>query len=639
MISLGYKVNEIQRKSIKKIIFYRMNKKKFVSLPSENLYKQHLNMKDFFKYTLATIVGIVILSVIAGIMFMITIAGIVASSSASTKAEKNSVFVLKLDGTISERAEDGGPLSALLGQVDMEAMGLDDIISAIRKAKDNENISGIYIEGGAATFDSPATAQQVRDALKDFKESGKWIMAYADHYMQSAYYVCSVADSVLLNKTGMVDFKGLGGKGYYLTGLYEKVGVKYQATRVGKYKSAVERQTRKEMSAEDREQREAYLQGVWQHMLKDMAESRGLSTDQLNQVADDSIMIFASVDDYVKTGLIDGYMYPDEVKNIVKQKLGLDEDKDIKQLSLSDMKELATKKNDKGDKIAIYYAYGEIIDEVASGFTTEHSIVGQTTVNDLKELADDEKVKAVVMRVNSPGGSAVASEQIWRAIKQLKEKKPVVVSMGGLAASGGYMISAPASYIVAEPTTLTGSIGIFGLIPNASTLVSDKLGVTWDGVTTNKYGNYENDMIFSKDNADVMKYMQTYVDRGYDTFLGIVADGRGMTKEEVNEIGQGRVWVGTDALGLKLVDQLGSLDDAVSKAAELIESEEYYTATYPAKTDWFDNLLSSEKEKGTYLDAELKATLGELFEPVMELRRDMSRNRLQARLPFDAKVK
>ena len=596
-------------------------------------------MKEFFKYTLATIVGIVILSVIAGIMFMISIAGFVASGSASTKAEKNSVFVLKLDGTISERAEDGGPLATLLGQADMEAMGLDDIISAIRKAKENENISGIYIEGGAAVFDAPATAQQVRDALKDFKESGKWVLAYADQYMQSAYYVCSVADSVLLNKTGMIDFKGLGGKGYYLTGLYEKVGVKYQATRVGKYKSAVERQTRKEMSPEDREQREAYLQGVWQHMLKDMAESRGVSVEQLNQVADDSIMIFASVDDYVKAGLIDGYMYPDEVKNIVKQKLGIDEDKDIKQLTLSDMMNLTTKKKNKGDKIAVYYAYGEIIDEVASGFTTEHNIVGQTTVNDLKELADDEKVKAVVMRVNSPGGSAVASEQIWRAIKQLKEKKPVVVSMGGLAASGGYMISAPASYIVAEPTTLTGSIGIFGLIPNASTLVSDKLGVTWDGVTTNKYGNYENDMIFAKDNAEVLKYMQTYVDRGYDTFLGIVADGRGMTKEEVNEIGQGRVWVASDALGIKLVDQLGSLDDAVSKAAELIGSEEYYTATYPAKGDWFDSILSSDDDKGSYLDAELKATLGDLYQPVMELRRDMSRNRLQARLPFDAKVK
>ena len=596
-------------------------------------------MKDFFKYTLATIVGIVILSVIAGILFMISIAGLVASGSASTKAEKNSVFVLKMDGIVSERAEDGGPLNAILGQADMETLGLDDIISAIRKAKDDDNIRGIYIEGGAATFDAPATAQQVRDALKDFKQSGKWIIAYADQYMQSAYYVSSVADSVLLNKTGMIDFKGLGGKGYYLTGLYEKLGVKYQATRVGKYKSAVERQTRKEMSAEDREQREAYLQGVWQHMLKDMAESRGLTAEQLNKVADDSVMVFASVDDYMKAGLIDGYMYPDEVKNIVKQKLGLDDDEDIKQLTLSDMEALVTKKKNKGDQIAVYYAYGEIIDEMASGFMSEHNIVGQTTVEDLKKLADDDNVKAVVMRVNSPGGSAVASEQIWRAVKQLKEKKPVVVSMGGLAASGGYMISAAANYIVAEPTTLTGSIGIFGLIPNASTLVSDKLGVTWDGVTTNKYGNYENDMIFAKDNAEVMKYMQSDVDRGYDTFLGIVAEGRGMTKEQVNEIGQGRVWVGSDAIGIKLVDQLGSLDDAVKKAAELVESEEYYTADYPAKTDWFDSLLSTDEEKGSYLDAELKATLGELYEPVMELRRDMSRNRLQARLPFSTMMK
>lgn len=596
-------------------------------------------MKDFFKYTLATIVGIVILSVIAGILFMISIAGLVASGSASTKAEKNSVFVLKMDGIVSERAEDGGPMAAILGQADMESLGLDDIISAIRKAKDDDNIRGIYIEGGAATFDAPATAQQVRDALKDFKQSGKWIIAYADQYMQSAYYVSSVADSVLLNKTGMIDFKGLGGKGYYLTGLYEKLGVRYQATRVGKYKSAVERQTRKEMSAEDREQREAYLQGVWQHMLKDMAESRGLTAEQLNKVADDSVMVFASVDDYVKAGLIDGYMYPDEVKNVVKQKLGLDDDKDIKQLTLSDMGALVTKKKDKGDQIAVYYAYGEIIDEMASGFMSEHNIVGQTTVEDLKKLADDDNVKAVVMRVNSPGGSAVASEQIWRAVKQLKEKKPVVVSMGGLAASGGYMISAGANYIVAEPTTLTGSIGIFGLIPNASTLVSDKLGVTWDGVTTNKYGNYENDMIFAKDNAEVMKYMQSYVDRGYDTFLSIVADGRGMTKDQVNEIGQGRVWVGSDAIGIKLVDQLGSLDDAVKKAAELVESEEYYTADYPAKTDWFDSLLSTDEDKGSYLDTELKATLGELYEPVMELRRDMSRNRLQARLPFSTMMK
>jgi len=595
-------------------------------------------MKDFFKYTLATIVGIIILSVIAGIMFMISIAGIVASGSASTKAEKNSVFVLKLNGTVSERAEEDSPLTSLMGQADMEAMGLDDIVSAIRKAKDDDNIRGIYIEGGAATFDAPATAQQVRDALKDFKESGKWILAYADQYMQSAYYVCSVADSVLLNKTGMIDFKGLGGKSMYMTGLYEKLGVRYQATRVGKYKSAVESVTRKDMSESDREQRTAYLQGVWQHMLKDMADSRGVTAEQLNQVADDSVMVFASVDDYVKVGLIDGYMYPDEVKDIVRQKLGIGEDDDINQLTLSDMKELKSKQKDKGDKIAVYYAYGEIVDEMARGFMAEHTIVGQSTVEDLKELADDEKVKAVVLRVNSPGGSAVASEQIWRAVKQLKEKKPVVVSMGGLAASGGYMISAGANHIVAEPTTLTGSIGIFGLIPNASQLASDKLGITWDGVTTNKWGNYENDLVFSKENADVIQYMQSYVDRGYDTFLSIVSDGRGLTKEQVHEIAQGRVWVGSDALGIKLVDQLGSLDDAVSKAAELAGSEQFYTAAYPEKTSWMDNLLSSDEDKGSYLDSQLKATLGDLYEPIIELRRDMSRNRLQARLPFSLRV-
>lgn len=591
-------------------------------------------MKDFFKYTLATICGIIILSVIAGIIFMISIAGIIASGSASTNVEKNSVFVLKLNGTVSERTESGSPLATLMGQADMEAMGLDDIVSAIRKAKEEDNIKGIYLEGGDTQFDAPATAQQIRDALQDFKQSGKWIIAYADHFMQTSYYVCSVADSVLLNKTGMIDFRGLGGKNYYLTGLYEKLGVKYQATRVGKYKSAVEQQTLKQMSDNDREQRTAYLQGIWSHMLKQMAQSRHTSPEALNKLADDSIMIFASVDDYVKAGLIDGFMYPDEVKAVVKKKLGIDDDKDIKQLMLSDLISLPKKQKNKGDKIAVYYAYGEIVDQVASGFMNEHAIVGSEVVEDLNKLAADKDVKAVVMRVNSPGGSAVASEQIWRALKQLKEKKPVVVSMGGLAASGGYMISAPASYIVAEPTTITGSIGIFGLVPNLSGLVGDKLGVTWDGVTTNKYGGYETDLMFAKDNSEALHYMQTYVDRGYDTFLSIVAEGRGLTKEQVHEVAQGRVWVGTDALPIKLIDQIGSLDDAVKKAAELAEVKEYHTSSYPGKTEWFESLLANDK-KGSYLDAELKLTLGKLYEPIMELRRDKSRNRLQARLPFE----
>ena len=596
-------------------------------------------MKDFMKYTFATICGIVILSVIAGILFMISIAGIVASGSAGTKAQKNSVFVLKLDGMVTERSEDGGPMSMLLGQADMQMMGLDDILSSIQKAKDEENIKGIYIEGGATEFDSPATAQQIRDALKDFKQSGKWIIAYADQYMQASYYVASVADSVFLNKTGMIDFKGLGGKSYYLTGLYEKLGVKYQATRVGKYKSAVEQVTRKDMSDNDREQRLAFQQGIWKHMLNDMADSRGVTPEALNQLADDSIMVFANVDDYVKSHLIDGYMYPDSIRSLIKGKLGVAEDKDVKQMMLADMISLPSKQKEKGEKIAVYYAYGEIVDEMASGFMSEHAIVGSTVVEDLKKLADDKKVKAVVLRVNSPGGSAVASEQIWHALKVLKEKKPVVVSMGGLAASGGYMISAPANYIVAEPTTITGSIGIFGLIPNYSTLVTDKLGVTWDGVTTNKHGDYETNLVFAKENSQEISYMQSYVDRGYDTFLSIVADGRGMTKEQVHEIAQGRVWVAQDALPIKLVDQLGSLNDAVKKAAELAKLDEYYTAPYPEKTDWLSQLMSSEEQKGSYLDAELRQVLGELYEPYLEVRRDQQRNRLQVRLPFSVKMK
>ena len=596
-------------------------------------------MKEFFKMVFATMCGIILLSVISGILFMISLVGMIASSSAKTQVEENSVFVLKLNGMIQERTEDNSPLSMLLGQADMGEMGLDDILASISKAKDEDDIKGIYIEGGAAVFDSPALAQQLRDALLDFKKSGKWIFAFADQYTQASYYVASVADSVFLNKTGMIDFKGLGGKNQYMTGLYEKLGVKYQATRVGKYKSAVESVTRKDMSDNDREQRTAYLQGIWQHMLKDMANSRKLSAQQLDQLASDSIIAFANPQDYVKARLIDRTMYPEQIKMVVKAKLGIDQDDDINQLLLEDMISVKSKKKDKGEKIAIYYAYGEIIDQMTSGFSTSASIVGNKTVEDLQKLADDDDVKAVVLRVNSPGGSAVASEQIWHAIELLKEKKPVVVSMSGLAASGGYMISAGANYIFAEPTTITGSIGIFGLVPNFSELVTDKLGVTFDGVKTNRYTDYEEKLIFDKENAEEIHNMQSYVDRGYETFLSIVAQGRNMTRDEVDSIAQGRVWLATDALPIHLVDKIGSLDDAVKKAAELAKIEdEYYTSAYPGKRDWTDNLFNEEKNKGSYLDGQLREVLGDLYEPVMQLRQAQQRNRLQARLPFSTRI-
>ena len=604
-------------------------------------------MKQFFKMTLATICGIAIFLLITGLFLVISLAGMLASESVPTKVEDNSVFVIKLSGSISERAEGSTPFDAVLGMNDMSAMGLDDLIASIRKAKDNDDIKGIYLEGGLTEFDAPATAQQLRDALKDFKTSGKWIVAYADMYMQANYYVVSVADKVYLNAEGNVDFKGLGGKGEYLKGLYDKIGVKYLTAKVGKYKSYVERNTLTGMSDYDREQRTAYLNGIWQYWLKEIAESRKVTPEQLNQLANDSIMAFANPDDYLTAKLVDKILYPEELKAEIKDRLKLGKDDDIHQLTLADMLNVKAEKNDDGDQIAVYYAFGSIVDSEVTNLINGggHCIVGTKTAEDLRKLADDDDVKAVVFRVNSGGGSAVASEQIRHAIKLVKAKKPVVVSMGGAAASGGYWISSPANCIVAEPTTITGSIGIFGLIPNFSGLVQDKLGVTFDGVTTNKYSDYETDLIIGKDPGEIMKHMQTYVDRGYQNFLNIVSEGRGMKPAQVDSIGQGRVWLATDAIKLKLVDQIGSLDDAVKKAAELAKAKEYHTKSYPDKGNWLDTFLSKdEKNKGSYLDGklqeELKALLGDFYEPVMEIRQAVKNgNTLQARILEDVRVK
>ena len=603
-------------------------------------------MKQFFKMTLATVCGIAIFLVVTGFFLTISLLGMIASDSASTKVKENSVFVIKLDGTISERAEEDSPINEILDMGDMSAMGLDDLICAIRKAKDNEDIKGIYLEGGALAFDAPATAQQLRDALKDFKKSGKWIVAYADHYYQASYYVASVADNIYLNDHGNIEFKGLGGKGEYLKGLYDKLGIKYMVAKVGKYKSYVERNTQTGMSDYDREQRTAYINGIWNYWLKEMAEGRKLNAETLNQLANDSIMGFADPKDYVKAKLIDKVMFPEEIKAEIQKRLKIDKDDDINQLTLSNMLNVKSEKKDDGEKIAIYYAYGSIVDNETTNLVNGggHCIVGKTTAADLRKLADDDDVKAVVFRVNSGGGSAVASEQIRHALKLLKAKKPVVVSMGGVAASGGYWISSPANYIFAEPTTITGSIGIFGLIPNFSGLVTDKLGVTFDGVTTNKFSDYETDLILGKDNDEIMKHLQTYIDHGYQQFLDIVSEGRGMKPAEVDSIGQGRVWLANDALKIKLVDKLGSLDDAVKKAAELAKAKEYHTVAYPNEGSWFERFMPNEENKGSYLDSriqqEFKALLGDLYEPLMEIRQTLKgSSRMQARMLDDVRVK
>jgi len=590
-------------------------------------------MKDFIKYVFATVTGIIVFSLIMGILFVISIVGLAASSASSIPVEDNSVFTLSLSGQVNERAEED-IIGLMMGQVS-ENIGLEDIISSIKKAKDNEDIKGIYIESGLFSSDSPASAHAIREALLDFKKSGKWIVAYADSYTQTTYYICSVADKVYLNPQGIVDWHGLAANPMFLKDLLAKFGVKYQLCKVGKYKSAPEMMTADGMSEPNREQVTAYMSGIWKVMLKDVSDSRKISVDSLNAYADRFIMV-ANQPDLVKMKLIDGLLYTDEVKGEIKKRLKIDADDNIHQLSLSDMVNVKGKKEN-GEKVAVYYAYGDIIDsETTNAIQQEHCIVATKVCKDLEKLAEDDDVKAVVLRVNSPGGSAYASEQIWHAVMNLKAKKPVVVSMGGYAASGGYYISCAANYIYSEPTTITGSIGIFGMFPDVSGLLTDKLGIKFDEVKTNKHAAFGT--IARPFNEEEMAMLDQYIGRGYELFRKRVADGRKLSVEAVEEIAQGRVWLGNDALGIKLVDAIGSLDDAVKKAAQLAKLDEYHTASYPAPADWMEQLLSMTN-KGSYLDEQMRASLGEYYEPFNYLKGINKQSAIQARLPYFLHIK
>jgi protease-4 len=585
-------------------------------------------MKDFLKYVLATVTGIILLTVIMGILATISMVGIAASSASSTKVEENSVFTLMLSGQLDERAEEN-PLSMLSGQIS-ENVGLDDIISSIRKAKENEDIKGIYIEAGIFSSDSPASSHAIREALIDFKKSGKWIVAYADSYEQSSYYICSVADKIFLNPQGMVDWHGLGATPYFVKDLLTKLGIKVQLCKVGKYKSAPEMLTADGMSEPNREQVTAYINGIWQVMLKEVSESRKIAIDSLNAYADRFIAL-SKAEDYVKMKLVDKLLYTNEVKGEIKKMLKIDADESFPQLTLKDMENVKGKKKE-GDQVAVYYAYGDIVDSETGDMTDqEHSIVATKVCKDLEKLAEDDDVKAVVLRVNSPGGSAYASEQIWHAMMNLKAKKPVVVSMGGYAASGGYYISCPANYIIAEPTTITGSIGIFGMFPDFSGLLTEKLGIKFDEVKTNKHAAFGT--MSRPFNAEEMALLEQYIDRGYQLFRKRVADGRKQSVEAIEEIAQGRVWLANDALKNKLVDEIGSLDKAIEKAANLAKLSEYHATSYPEPTNWFDALMN-QGNKGSYLDSHLRTALGEYYEPFTYVKNIRHQNAIQARLPY-----
>ena len=591
-------------------------------------------MKEFFKYVLATVTGIILVAIIMGILAVISLVGLAASSASTTNVEDNSVLTLTLSGTLNERtAED--PLASVTGQVS-ENMGLDKLLKAIKKAKDKEEIKGIYIEAGLFSSDTPASTHAIREALLDFKKSGKWIVAYADTYEQSTYYICSVADKIFLNPDGMIDWHGLASTPYFVKDLLAKFGVKYQLCKVGKYKSAPEMMTADGMSEPNREQVTAYINGIWEVMLKEVSDSRKIPVDSLNAYADRFVAL-AEPEDYVKMKMVDKLIYTDEVKGEVKKMLKIDEKDDIKQLTLADMEGVKGKKNE-GEQIAVYYAYGEIVDsETGSLMDTEHCIVANTVCKDLERLTNDDNVKAVVLRVNSPGGSAYASEQIWRAVTNLKAKKPVVVSMGGYAASGGYYISCAANYIVSEPTTITGSIGIFGMFPDFSGLLTDKLGVKFDEVKTNKHAAFGT--VARPFNAEEMALLEQYIGRGYNLFRKRVADGRQQSIEQIEEIAQGRVWLGNDALKIKLVDEIGGLDKAIAKAASLAKVSQYHATSYPEEQSWWSNLLDQATSSNNYLDEQLQATLGEYYEPFKFVKNMNRQSAIQARLPYYVNIK
>ena len=586
------------------------------------------------KQAFATVVGILIFTVAMGIIGVISILGMVASTDSTPKVKDNSVLVLNLNGVMQERSQDD--IYSFLTGGEVSSLGLDDLAEAIDKAKTDDNVKGIYIEASMFAPDGPASVQALRNKLVEFKKSGKWIVAYGDQYTQSAYWLCSVADKVIVNPEGLIDWHGLCTETMYYKDFMAKFGVKMQIAKVGKFKSAVEPFFADKMSDANREQISVYLNGIWGNIVKDVAQSRKLDAKTLNAYAD-SLVTFSSADDLVKMKLVDQVAYYDEVRADIKKRLGLDEDDKISQVSVSQMC-AQPNKNKADDRIAVYYAYGDIVSDAEDGMSQGSAICSGNVVPDLEELMDDEDVKAVVLRVNSPGGSAYASEQIWRAVTRLKAKKPVVVSMGTYAASGGYYISCAANYIYAEPTTLTGSIGIFGMFPDVSGLLTDKLGLKFDHVKTNK--NSQFGTTSRPFNEEEMQYLTNMVDRGYKTFTKRVSDGRKIPVERVYEIAEGRVWLGQDALKIKLVDAIGGIDQAVAKAAELAKVKEYRTKTYPAKADMWESLLNrASSEGGNYLDGKLRATLGEYYAPFMYLKQLDRQDAIQARMPAHIVIK
>lgn len=584
-------------------------------------------MKGFIKSLFASILGcFIVLGIFFLIMFAI-LASISVSSGNNFNLKDNTVLILKLDGILQDRVEESNPFQEMIFGKSTTNIGLDEVLSSIKKAKENDKIKGIYINVGTFRASS-ASLKEIRNELEDFKTSGKFIISYADIYTQGAYYLSSISDKVILNTKGMLDLHGLSAEPTFYKGLLDKLGIEIQIFKVGTFKSAVEPFMLDKMSDANREQVTSYLNGVWSVILNDISDSRKISIEDLNAIADE-MPLLKKQDYYLAKNLVDTLMYETEVDNYLKTLVGVQNKNDIKKASISDMGSVPfIKKGDYKNVIAVLYAQGDI-----TNGTGRDGITDGFFVKEIEKLKDDDKVKAVVFRVNSGGGSASASEQIWKAITDLKEKKPVVVSMGDYAASGGYYISCNASKIIAQPNTLTGSIGIFGMFPNLKGL-SDKFGLTYDNVKTNKFADFGD--LTRPMRADEKEMMQGYINDGYDLFLTRCAEGRKMSKDSLALIAEGRVWTGVQAIKLGLVDGIGGIDTAIQEAAKLADINDYSINEFPRKVEFFERFFNDQKEDISV--KMMKEYLGEDYKLYQNIREFKKEEYMQARIPYSVRI-
>ena len=588
-------------------------------------------MKSFFSSLLASIIGCAIVLGTCVLILIIVMGALMSFDTSETyTVKKNSVLHLNLAGVMTDRVEKN-PLAEFFGENATPKIALSDVLSSIELAKTDDNISGIYIKAGILSASS-ASLTEIRNALKGFKEdTDKFVVAYGDIYTQGAYYLSTVADKVIINPEGSLDIHGFSVSPMFYKGLLDKVGVKMQIFKVGTFKSAVEPYINNEMSVANKEQVSSYINDMWATTSNGIAEARNIDIKKVNEIADYAPAL-RETKYALENKLVDDLMYESEVHKHLKDLMGVAHDKKISLVTPENMVSAypETAVSDKNDVVAILYAEGTI-----NSGSSRDGITDGRLIRELKNLEENKNVKAVVLRVNSPGGSAYASEQIWKAVADLKKaNKPIVVSMGDVAASGGYYISCNADKIFAQPNTITGSIGIFGMFPNVEG-VTNKLGLTFDNVKTHQLSDFGDITRPMREEEKVL--VQSYVNRGYDLFLKRCAEGRGVSSDSINVVGQGRVWTGNQALALGLVDEIGGISDAVEAAAELANlGDSYATSSYPKPVDFFQSFFVTKKED--LASQMMKDYLGADYQMFKVMQDIKGQDYIQARLPYDFDV-